>query len=726
MGWFDSQIEQRKRVELDLVNESFQKMAQAVVGHKIGDGSFIPEGADVKDAISRLLQYFDIKEKEVPAKCRDLEDQLDFQLATSGVMYREVVLEKGWHVNSFGAMIAKMRDGTVITLIPATSGGYSFVDPKSGHTVKVTASVEKTIGEEAFCFYKPFPMRAMKLKDLFKYMLACLNMGDLIAFGIAALIITLVGLGITKLNQILFGAVLQYQSYQLLVAVASFLLCLTVGSLLFTVTKSILLARISTKLTVSVDAATMMRVLSLPADFFKDYSSGELNQYIGHMNSICTSLIESILSSSITGVFSLIYIGQFFALTPSLVLPAVIITVASLGISLVTAKVQSRDTANMVPVQAKENGLTYSLISGIRKVRLSGAENRAFAKWADIFSTEITCAYDPPLILKISSVLISAISLIGTIVLYIVAIRSNVPVADYFAFNNSFAYMTTAFTAISSIASSAGTIKPLVMAIKPLLDAVPESGEGKEAVTSITGGIEFSHVSFRYTENGPWVIDDLTLNIAPRSYVAIVGKTGCGKSTLIRLLMGFELPTKGTIFYGNKDTRLLDMRSVRKQIGTVMQDARLFGGSLFENITISDPTLTLDDAWEAAEIAGMADSIREMPMGMNTMLQEGTGSISGGQRQRLIIARAVATKPKLLLLDEATSALDNITQKKVADALDKMKCTRIVIAHRLSTIKNCDRILVLDKGHIIEEGTYDELIAKGGYFAELVEKQRVD
>ena len=205
-----------------------------------------------------------------------------------------------------------------------------------------------------------------------------------------------------------------------------------------------------------------------------------------------------------------------------------------------------------------------------------------------------------------------------------------------------------------------------------------------------------------------------------------MGKSGCGKSTLVRLLLGFEKPSRGVINYDKKDLQQLDVRSLRRQIGVVMQDGHLFSGSIFDNIVISAPTLKLQDAWDAAEIAGIAEDIRDMPMGMNTLLQEGGGTISGGQRQRLMIARAIAPKPRILIFDEATSALDNITQKKVSDALDKMKCTRIVIAHRLSTIRNCDRILVMDDGRIIEDGTYDQLIEKGGAFADLVARQRLE
>ena len=223
----------------------------------------------------------------------------------------------------------------------------------------------------------------------------------------------------------------------------------------------------------------------------------------------------------------------------------------------------------------------------------------------------------------------------------------------------------------------------------------------------------------------PLVIDNLSLKIKSGQYVAIVGRTGCGKSTLLRLLLGFETPQKGAIYYDGRDLSSLDLKSIRRNIGAVMQNGKLFQGDIYSNIVISAPWLSVDEAWEAAEIAGIAEDIRSMSMGMNTVISEGTGGISGGQRQRLMIARAVAPKPKILMFDEATSALDNITQKQVSDALGRLKCTRIVIAHRLSTIKQCDRILVLDEGKIVEDGTYDELLAAGGFFAELVERQRV-
>ena len=283
-----------------------------------------------------------------------------------------------------------------------------------------------------------------------------------------------------------------------------------------------------------------------------------------------------------------------------------------------------------------------------------------------------------------------------------------------------------AFTSLAGVVRAAAQIRPYLDMTRPILEAEPEVAEDKEILTELAGRIELSGVRFRYSEGEPYVIDGMDLTIRAGDYVAIVGKSGCGKSTLVRLLLGFEKPEKGAIYYDGKDLAGFDLRSLRRRIGAVTQDGSLFQEDVFSNITISAPHLSEADAWEAAEIAQIADDIRAMPLGMQTMISEGSGGISGGQRQRLMIARAVAPKPRVLIFDEATSALDNLTQKKVARALDSLDCTRIVIAHRLSTIKNCDRILYLEGGRIVEDGTYDELIAAGGPFAELVERQRLD
>ena len=387
--------------------------------------------------------------------------------------------------------------------------------------------------------------------------------------------------------------------------------------------------------------------------------------------------------------------------------------------------VQARINRKHLEHEAKEAGLRYALLSGVQKIKLAGAEKRVFAKWLDLYAEGAELVYNPPTLVKVSSVLTLAVSLLSNVLLYGLAVKNSVAPASWFAFSAAYGALMGAFTALANTAASAAKIQPILENAEPILSAVPETGEGKELVTALRGSVELDHVSFRYSSDTPYILKDLSLKIRPGDYVALVGKTGCGKSTLIRLLLGFETPESGAVYYDGKDLRSLDPASLRKHVGTVMQDAGLFQGDIYSNIVISAPQLGQEEAWEAAELAGVANDIRSFPMGMHTHVAEGQGGISGGQKQRILIARAIVTKPKLLIFDEATSALDNKTQKHISKALDAMDCTRIIIAHRLSTIQNCSRILVLDDGKIIEEGTYKELMAQNGFFADLVRRQQL-
>ena len=437
-------------------------------------------------------------------------------------------------------------------------------------------------------------------------------------------------------------------------------------------------------------------------------------------------LANFMFSLGLTGLSSLMYVNQIFNFAPSLVIPSIIIIFVSILLSVMSSTLQIKISGEQMKLAAEGSGLSYALVTGIQKIKLSGAEKRAFSKWLNHYARESEYVYNPPLFLKVNSVLVTAVSLIGNIVLYYIAVRTNIGQSNFFAFNTTYGMVMGAFSSLATMALSVARLRPILEMAEPILEEVPEIAENKEIITNVRGNIELSNVFFRYDEKSPYIVNNLSLKIKAGEYVAIVGKTGCGKSTLMRLLLGFEKPEKGAIYYDGKDLERIDLKSLRRKIGTVMQSGGLFQGDIYSNIAISKPSLTLDEAWEAAEIAGMADDIRDMPMGMQTIISEGQGGISGGQKQRIMIARAVAPKPKILFFDEATSALDNKTQKQVSNALDALKCTRVIIAHRLSTIKHCDRILVLEGGKIIEEGTYDELVAKNGFFAELVERQRLD
>ena len=504
-----------------------------------------------------------------------------------------------------------------------------------------------------------------------------------------------------------------------------FLLCALIVSQLFSVCRELAMTRLEIKVSLSVEAAMMMRLMSLPAAFFRAFSAGELANRSGAVNRLCTLLLGGLFSFGTTAMFSLLYINQIFVFAPALAKPAVLTLLAMAAVTVLTALVQTKVTRACMQNRARESGLTYALISGVQKIKLSGAEKRAFSRWAKVYAEGAALEYDPPLFLKISSAITLAVSLAGTLALYFFAVQSGVSPSAYLAFSAAYGAMTGAFRAFADLASVLAEIRPLLEMAEPIFQEEPEMAEEKEILTRLSGSIEMANVSFRYNDTLPYIIDHLNLKVKAGEYLAVVGRTGCGKSTLVRLLLGFETPEKGAVYHDRKDSRCLDLRSLRRKMGVVTQDGSLFQGDIYSNITVSAPQLTLDEAWEAAELAGIADDIRAMPMGMHTVVAEGQGGISGGQKQRLLIARAIAPKPKILLFDEASSALDNKTQKQVSDALDNLNCTRIVIAHRLSTIKNCDRILVLDGGRIAEEGSYDELMEKNGIFAGLVARQRL-
>lgn len=726
MGWFDEQIRARKKNDDDAFSESFVNMAAAITNKK-GDAAFGNDRAVTKDAIEEILKYYHIKSCEIPDNISDMNEQLEYLMRPYGIMRRTVKLEGKWYRDAIGAMLGVLKEsGRVVALLPSGMSGYSYYDYEVGKKRKINRHNIHLFEENAIIFYKPFPLQKMRISSLAKYIIQTLSLSDFLMIALATLALSLVGMITPALNNLLFGRVLKSESLQMLVSIAVFSICVSVSTLLISTVKNMITARIETKMNISVEAAAMMRVMSLPADFFKQYSAGELSSRVAQVGTLCRLLVSTVLSTGLTSLFSLIYISQIFTYAPALVAPALVILLATVVFSVISSLVQMKLSEQQMELSGKESGMTYSLITGIQKIRLSGAEKRAFARWGNLYAKSAKLEYGPPAFIELNSVISLAISLVGTIVMYVLAVETGVTVADYYAFNTAYGMVSGAFMSLAGIALTAAQIRPILTMVQPFFDATPEVSDGKQVLTRLSGGIELNNISFGYADNMPLVIDNLSLKIRPGQYVAIVGKTGCGKSTLMRLLLGFEHPKKGAIYYDGKDLDKIDLRSLRRRIGTVMQNGKLFQGDIYSNIVISAPWLSREEAWEAAELAGIADDIRNMPMGMDTVVSEGSGGISGGQRQRLMIARAIAPKPKILMFDEATSALDNMTQKKISESLEKLKCTRIVIAHRLSTIRQCDRIIVLDKGKIIEDGKYDELIAKNGFFAELVARQRID
>ncbi len=726
MGWFDEQIKQRKEKDEEAFEESFERLAGSILGHRIRT-AFDDDKRIAKDALGEILKFYHMKAGEIPDEIKDVDEQREYLFRPYGIMRRAIILGEKWHKDAVGALLGiKKSDSSLVALIPDKITGYRYFDRETGKYVKINSRNEKLFEKEAFCFYRQFPLKELSLKSLFRYLLESLNISDWVLFGAAALAATLIGMFMPRLNNAIFSSIVVDGNLQTVLAMTVFLLSVSFAKLTMESVKTLMMTRIQAKMDLSVESAVMMRILSLPADFFKDYSAGELAKRSEYIGGLCDALVASLFDMGLTALFSLVYVAQIFNYAPALVVPALCVIVLMTVFTMVSALVQMRITKRQMEFEAKESGMSYALISGIQKIRLSGSEKRAFSRWARLYAEEARLQYNPPLFLKLNSVINTVITLVGAFVIQYMAVQSAVSAAGYYAFNTAYGLVSGAFLSLSSAALTIANVKPVMEMARPIMEAKPEAAEGKQTVSRITGGIELNNVSFRYDEKMPWVLDNLTLKIRPGQYVAIAGTTGCGKSTLMRLMLGFEKPQKGAVYYDGKDMETIDLKSLRRKIGVVMQDGKLFQGDIYSNIVISAPRLTVDEAWEAAEMAGMADDIRNMPMGMQTLISEGSGDISGGQRQRIMIARAIAPKPRILMFDEATSALDNITQKTVSDSLARLKCTRIVIAHRLSTIRQCDRIIVLDKGKIVEDGTYEELLEQDGFFAKLVERQRVE
>ena len=727
MGWFDEQIRQRVQNDDDVLSDAYARMANAVIGKKKIEVLFQSDREMATRAVGEILKYYRVRARKIPESMESSKEILDYLLRPSGILRREVKLTDRWWKDATGAMLGTRKDGSVVALIPGRLKGYSIVDPANDSREDVNAKTAKELSAEALCFYKPFPQKSIGIKEVAKYVISLLRPRDYVWMIALTGVVTLVQTIGPRITQIVYDQnFLNLGNRLLLISFILVMLLSEMSRQMFDLVKTIFSQNIQAQLNLQVESAAMMRILSLPISFFSRFNSGELTTRVSAVTSVCSTISSTFFSVLLTAAFSLVYLVQIFHFAPSLLLPSLAITLLTAGLSLATALIQMGVTQRRMENDSKETGMVLALLNGIPKIKVAGAEKRAFARWARCYAPSAQLTYNPPFLVKMNGPISQMITLGGTVIMYYFALRGGVSSADYMAFNSAYAIMSGAFTGLVGAAAAVAGVRPALNMAKPLFETAPEMQEDKEVLERLGGSIEINHVSFRYSDTMPYVLQNLSLKIKKGEYVAIVGRTGCGKSTLLRLLLGFEKPQKGGIFYDGRDIQMLDMKSLRRRIGVVLQAGNLFQGNIYSNIAISNPSMTVDDAWKAAEMVGMKEDIEHMPMGMNTLIQEGGGGISGGQKQRLMIARAIAGNPSILMFDEATSALDNITQKIVSDSLDTLKCTRIVIAHRLSTIRNCDRILMMDSGKIVEQGTYEELIEKGGLFAKLVERQRVD
>jgi NHLM bacteriocin system ABC transporter ATP-binding protein len=509
-----------------------------------------------------------------------------------------------------------------------------------------------------------------------------------------------------------------------LLNVTTALIVAAIAATLFEIARSVIVLRLRGKVSISLQAALWDRLLALPVSFFRRFAVGDLGLRSMGIDQLQRLLTNDVISAGFSFLTALFSLAVMFYYSPRLALAGAATTLVLIISIILMVRHQLHHVRSWQYLDGKLSSLVYAMLSGIAKLRIAGAEKRAFARWTGLFQTQRSHSMAVQRMSYLQTLLGTAYA-VGTSILVFAMIstrpRLGMNVGDFLAFNAAFMQFQAAALGVVTILPSLLSFWPTYERMQPILEANPESQEHQPGLNPLRGEIELRNVSFRY-EDGPLVLENVSLRAKPGEFVALVGLSGSGKSTCLRLMLGFERPQAGAVLIDGVDIQSLNMQSVRRSIGVVLQNGRPLVGDIFHNIIGSLP-LTLEDAWRAARMVGLEDEIRKMPMSMFTFVNQRGVSFSGGQRQRMLLARAVVKNPRMLFLDEATSALDNRTQELITRNLAEIGPTRIVIAHRLSTVRDADRICVLHQGRIAEEGTFDDLILSGGVFSRMAKQQ---
>ena len=647
---------------------------------------------------------------------------------------RVVALRDDWWRHDQGPLLAKVeKTDEPLALLPTGPSSYECVNPKAGTRGPVSAGVATEIAPFGFAFYRPFPEGILTARDLIQYGIRGL-MGDVWMLLLMGLAMGLLGSLTPYFTGRLFDTAIPQADRNLLFQFTLGLFVAALVSASFKITQSIAVLRIQGKMDYSIQAALWDRLLNLPSTFFRQFSAGDLADRAGGIDAIRGLLAGAGISAILGTVSSIFYVFLMFKYSGPLAFLAMGLTVIFVGFTTVSNYLQLRFQREQMQIRGRLTGLVLQLVSGVGKLRVAGAENHAFRVWAREFSNQRRLEFKAGRIKNNVQVFSSGFAIISNMAVFftLVAVQRaaaakgsapSMTTGDFIAFTAAYGAFLTAMQSLSEASLNVLRVVPIWERLKPILSAPAETDETKTYPGRLKGGVEVSHIHFRYSEEAPWVLNDLTVKIEPGEFVAFVGSSGCGKSTLMRMLLGFETPERGALFLDGQDLASLDLREVRQQIGVVLQDSKLLPVDIFRNIVGVATDLGVDDAWEAARLSGLEEDVRALPMGMHTYVSEGGGGFSGGQQQKLLIARALVRRPRILIFDEATSALDNRSQATVMESVEKLQATRIVIAHRLSTIINADRICYLDAGKIVEMGSYDELMKLDGKFSALARRQ---
>ena len=669
---------------------------------------------------------------KAPPKSKDDDqkgDQLDAIVRASRIRSRVVMLKGEWWTQETYPLLAFVESDSgrrPVAIVPR-GRGFDLHDPVDGSYVRVTKAVAATLAPRAHSFYRPFPEKKLKPLDLvlFGTSGATFDLLRPLLVGVAGGVLAMFP---PYFIGMLVDTVIPEAARNPLLQIAIILGVVAITTTSFDIVRNLSILRLESRMASSVQPAMWDRLLGLPISFFRRFAAGDLAQRVSTIDAMRQLLSGATVQAVMTSMFSVFLLVQLFFYSWQLAFLGTALVMLAMGATMLAGYLKLTRQRDVMKIEGRISALVLQLLTGVSKLRVTGAESRAFAEWAREFAQKKKLALRTGTIenwlATFSAVfpVLAAMLIFWILLTYVEGPGSSMSAGHFIAFNTAFGTFLAQMLQLSNAAMSVLLIVPLYERAQPILDAMPEVDTTKADPGELTGRIDVDHVSFRYVEDGPLILTDVSIQIAAGEYVAIVGPSGSGKSTLFRMLLGLDNPESGAIYFDGKNLSQLDVAKTRRRMGTVMQTGKIRNGSIFENIVGSAP-LSMDDAWEAARMAGFDLDVREMAMGMQTMLQQGGMTLSGGQRQRLMIARAIVNRPRILLFDEATSALDNRTQAIVSQSLQELQATRVAIAHRLSTIRGADRIYVLEGGRLAQAGTYDELSRQTGLFADLIRRQ---
>ena len=722
-----TQFNNRQKLNQQISNQSIGNLT-AIFQPKIV--ALLQEGTALlmaAGAVGRVLGI-DIRP---PARSEDpkrIKDPLEAIARASRMRIRRVILNGLWWQSDCGPLLGYTVEGEKpVALLPVGSHGYEIFDPEKSQRLPFNVDTAKLISPVAFMFYSPFPEKISNTLEVLKFATRG-KTKDIITLLLMGILGSLLGMLTPQATGILIDKAIPDGNRGLIFQIGLGLLSVIAGTTLFELIQSTATSRVQTLTSVSTQTAIWDRLLKLRVAFFRRYSTGDLQSRVSAITRINDIVSGTVLKTIFHGFFSLLNLGLLFYYNAKLAFIAVGVAVVNIIFTTVSGILTSKRMTHLQEIEGEIFGLTVQLIGGVSKLYVSGAEQRAFAYWSKRFSRQLQLILSTQAIEHTVSFFNTILPNISSMLIYFVVVSlvskggTGFSTGTFLAFNTAFGTFIGGATSLSNTLIEVLEVSVLWKRAKPILDEIPEVNDDKTDPGRLSGGVKLDRVSFRYRQDIPLTLDRVTIEAEPGEFIALVGPSGSGKSTTVRLLLGFEQPEEGTIYYDGQDLSGLDISAVRRQLGVVLQNGRINSASIFENIS-GGALVTMDEAWEAAKMAGFAEDVQQMPMGMHTVISEGATNISGGQRQRLLIARALVLKPKILIFDEATSALDNRTQAIVSQSLEQLNVTRIVIAHRLSTIRNANRIYVIAAGQVLQKGNFEQLMAQPGMFAELMQRQ---